>query len=78
MIFGEVDDAMYLYGLYRDDHIRMWSVKSGQCVSIVNCVPNALETRARGCMFRFPSNFFYSNVFFTNRILYFEQLVTVY
>ncbi|XP_055326409.1 nuclear pore complex protein Nup160 homolog isoform X2 [Sitodiplosis mosellana] len=48
MVFGTIDDAVYLYGLYRDDHIRMWSARTGQCVSIVNCVPNALETRTRG------------------------------
>lgn len=49
MVFGTIDNVVYLYGLYRDDHIRMWSAKSGQCVSLVNCVPNALETRTRGC-----------------------------
>lgn len=51
MVFGTIDNVVYLYGLYRDDHIRMWSAKTGQCVSIVNCVPNALETRTRGCKF---------------------------
>lgn len=49
MVFGTVDNAVYLYGLYRDDHIRMWSGKTGQCIAILNCVPNSLETRTRGC-----------------------------
>lgn len=49
MVFGTIENVVYLYGLYRDDHIRMWSAKTGQCVSIVNCVPNSVETRARGC-----------------------------
>lgn len=49
MVFGVFDGIVYLYGLYRDDHIRMWSIKTGQCVSMVNCVPNDLETRTHGC-----------------------------
>lgn len=49
MVFGVVENVVYLYGMYRDDHIRMWSAKTGQCVSIVNCVPNNSETRTRGC-----------------------------
>lgn len=49
MVFGTIEDHAYLYGLYRDDHIRMWSAKNGQCVSVVNCVQNALEMRTRGC-----------------------------
>lgn len=49
MVFGVIESIVYLYGMYRDDHIRMWSAKTGQCVSVVNCVPNNSETRARGC-----------------------------
>lgn len=49
MVFGVIENSVYLYGMYRDDHIRMWSAKTGQCVSIVNCVPNNSEARARGC-----------------------------
>lgn len=51
MVFGTFGDAVYLYGLYRDDHIRMWSTKTAQCVTAVNCVPNASEVRTRGCKF---------------------------
>lgn len=49
MVFGVVENVVHLYAMYRDDHIRMWSANTGQCVSIVNCVPNNSEIRARGC-----------------------------
>lgn len=48
MVFSEISNTVYLFGLYRDDHIRMWSTKNGQCIAVVNCVPNPTEARTRG------------------------------
>lgn len=76
MVFGTIGDTEYLYGLYRDDHIRMWSVKTGQCVSIVNCVPNAQEIRARGCK-NFSFFFFHLKLFIQN-VTFFAQRAIVY
>lgn len=49
LIFNELDDVVFLYGLYRDDNVRMWSSRSGQCVATVNCVQNIHEQRLLGC-----------------------------
>lgn len=48
LIFNELNGLAFLYGLYRDDNIRMWSVKTSQCVSVVNCVQNSHEARLQG------------------------------
>lgn len=55
MVFNIYDGAVYLAGLYRDDHVRMWSTKNGQCVAALNCLHNQMDIRSRGCKhFLFP------------------------
>lgn len=37
-MFNELGDQTFLYALYRDDNIRMWSTRTGQCVASIHCV----------------------------------------
>lgn len=48
MIFKVIDYQLYLYALYRDDQIRMWSVKKGNCVGSVHILQEYGEQRIQG------------------------------
>jgi nuclear pore complex protein Nup160 len=49
LCFGvEEEDALVLYSLYRDNTLRMWSMRSGQCVSTVNCADKSDGYRCQG------------------------------
>lgn len=51
LAFDSVGKETFLYALYRDDQIRMWSTKTGQCVSTVSCLQEGMESRAQGRKF---------------------------
>ncbi|GAB0094315.1 Nuclear pore complex protein Nup160 homolog [Sergentomyia squamirostris] len=44
MVFYMIDDEAFLFALYRDNFIKMWSVQSGQCVASINCHEENAET----------------------------------
>lgn len=48
VVFNSIGGHTFLYALYRDDHIRMWSTKTGQCVSVVNCLQDGKDARPQG------------------------------
>lgn len=48
MIFKVFEGQLYLYALYRDDQIRMWSVKRSNCVASVNILQDFDEQRIQG------------------------------
>lgn len=48
LIFNTIGDTVFLYGLYRDDHVKMWSTRNGQCISALNCIQNPNEIRSHG------------------------------
>lgn len=49
LVFNIFHGVVYLAALYRDDHVRTWSSKNGQCVSALNCMNNQMDNRSRGC-----------------------------
>uniref|UniRef100_A0A1B0CGF9 Putative nuclear pore complex nup160 component n=1 Tax=Lutzomyia longipalpis TaxID=7200 RepID=A0A1B0CGF9_LUTLO len=45
LIFYTIADVTYLFALYRDNFLRMWSLGSGQCVATINCHEDSTETK---------------------------------
>lgn len=52
LVFSDIGGQAFVYALYRDDHIRMWSAKTGQCVATVNCLEDGVESRTQGRMLK--------------------------
>lgn len=48
LVFNTIGDQTFLYALYRDEQIRMWSTRTGQCVSTVNCLQDGIDARPQG------------------------------
>lgn len=48
LLFSDLGGQTFLHALYRDDNIRMWSTKTGQCLATVNCLPDGKESRTQG------------------------------
>ena len=48
LVFDEIGGEIVLYALYRDNNIRMWSAKSGQCLSVLNITVENDERRSVG------------------------------
>lgn len=48
LLFSDLGGQTFLHALYRDDNIRMWSTKNGQCLATVNCLPDGKESRTQG------------------------------
>ncbi|XP_037026302.1 nuclear pore complex protein Nup160 homolog isoform X2 [Bradysia coprophila] len=48
LVFNTIGDQTFLYALYRDEQIRMWSTRTGQCVSTVNCLQEGIDARPQG------------------------------
>ncbi|XP_059616440.1 nuclear pore complex protein Nup160 homolog [Phlebotomus argentipes] len=50
-LFYMLGDETFLFTLYRDNFLRMWSLSSGQCVATLNCHEENAETK-----FQSPQN----------------------
>ncbi|XP_055383036.1 nuclear pore complex protein Nup160 homolog [Condylostylus longicornis] len=48
MVFSTVNGQTFLMALYRDDHLKMWTTASAQCVSVVNLIRDGSEDRLQG------------------------------
>ncbi|XP_070491725.1 nuclear pore complex protein Nup160 homolog [Chironomus tepperi] len=48
MVFDTVGGENVLYALYRDNHIRMWSTRTGQCLFTLNIFKDNDERRSQG------------------------------
>lgn len=58
MIFKLIEGQLYLYALYRDDQIRMWSVKRSNCVGSVHILQDYGEQRIQGS--EYNTNIYYA------------------
>ncbi|KAG5683941.1 hypothetical protein PVAND_013197 [Polypedilum vanderplanki] len=48
MVFDTIGGENVLYALYRDNNIRMWSTRTGQCLFTMNIVRDNDERRSQG------------------------------
>lgn len=68
MIFKPIDGQLYLYALYRDDQIRMWSVRRSNCVGSVHILQDYGEQRIQGSKFDNPV------ILITKSLLYYSNM----
>lgn len=50
-VFDTIGGEIVLYALYRDNNIRMWSAKTGQCLSVLNILMDNDERSSIGSMY---------------------------
>lgn len=51
IVFDNVGGDNVLYALYRDNNIRMWSTRTGQCLFTLNIFKDAEDKRSQGSKF---------------------------
>lgn len=51
IVFDTIGGENVLYALYRDNNIRMWSTRSGQCLFTLNIFRDAEDGRSQGSKF---------------------------
>lgn len=53
MVFDTIGGENVLFALYRDNNIRMWSTRTGQCLFTMNIVRDNDERRSQGSKFKY-------------------------